>query len=192
MPLSVFAGKKRGATISPLKRLPLESEHRARGAQMREYGGWLRPAWYGAADPDVAIQTEAANARRTVALFDGSSLGKIEVIGPDAAKLCDFHSYNRLSTLKPGKIRYGFMLLESGYVYDDGVTLRLADDRFLVSCSSGHTPANLPKTPIPSRTRASLSDTGRRCFFTSRFRAARASPSASGSSARRCSQAHFV
>ena len=65
---AVFAGKKRGATISPLKRLPLENEHRARGAQMREYGGWLRPAWYGAGDPDAAIQTEAANARKTVAL----------------------------------------------------------------------------------------------------------------------------
>ncbi len=141
VPLALWAGKKRGATLSPLKRLPLEAEHRARGAQMREYGGWLRPAWYGGGDPDATIQAEAARTRQTVALFDGSSLGKIEVIGPDAAKLCDFHSYNRLSTLKPGKIRYGFMLLESGYVYDDGVTLRLADDRFLVSCSSGHTPA---------------------------------------------------
>ena len=63
------------------------------------------------------------------------------MIGPDAAKLVDFHSYNRLSTLKPGRIRYGFILSETGIVYDDGVTLRLADDRFLVSCSSGHTDA---------------------------------------------------
>ena len=77
---------------------------------MREYGGWLRPAWYGPDDPERAIQREAARARDTVALFDGSSLGKIEIIGPDAAKLADFHSYNRLSTLKPGKIRYGFLL----------------------------------------------------------------------------------
>ena len=108
---------------------------------MREYGGWLRPAWYGPDDPERAIQREAARARETVALFDGSSLGKIEIVGPDAAKLADFHSYNRLSTLKPGKIRYGFLLSETGVVFDDGVTLRLADDRFLVSCSSGHTDA---------------------------------------------------
>jgi sarcosine oxidase, subunit alpha len=108
---------------------------------MREYGGWLRPAWYGADDPEHAIQREAARARDTVALFDGSSLGKIEIIGPDAAALADFHSYNRLSTLKPGRIRYGFLLSESGVVFDDGVTLRLGDDRFLVSCSSGHTDA---------------------------------------------------
>ena len=141
VPMGVIAGRRRGALINPLRRLPLEAEHRAEGGQMREYGGWLRPAWYGPDDPELAIQREAARARDTVALFDGSSLGKIEIIGPDAASLADFHSYNRLSTLKPGKIRYGFLLQESGIVFDDGVTLRLAEDRFLVSCSSGHTDA---------------------------------------------------
>ncbi|MBV8107251.1 MAG: (2Fe-2S)-binding protein [Hyphomicrobiales bacterium] len=139
VPMGVIAGRRRGALISPLKRLPLEAEHRADGAQMREYGGWLRPAWYGPDDPGRAIQREAARARDAVALFDGSSLGKIEIIGPDAATLADFSSYNRLSNLKPGKVRYGFLLQESGIVFDDGVTLRLAEDRFLVSCSSGHT-----------------------------------------------------
>jgi sarcosine oxidase subunit alpha len=140
-PMGVIAGRRRGALLNPLRRLPLEAEHRAEGAQMREYGGWLRPAWYGPDEPERAIQREAARARDTVALFDGSSLGKIEIIGPDAAKLADFHSYNRLSTLKPGRIRYGFLLQESGVVFDDGVTLRLAQDRFVVSCSSGHTDA---------------------------------------------------
>ena len=141
VPMSIIAGRRRGALVNPLRRLPLEAEHRADGAQMREYGGWLRPAWYGPDEPARAIQREAAQARDAVALFDGSSLGKIEIIGPDAAKLADFHSYNRLSTLKVGRIRYGFVLQESGVVLDDGVTLRLAQDRFLVSCSSGHTDA---------------------------------------------------
>jgi sarcosine oxidase, subunit alpha len=140
-PMGVIAGRRRGALLNPLQRLPLEAEHRANGAQMREYGGWLRPAWYGPDEPERTIQREAARARDTVALFDGSSLGKIEIIGPDAAALADFHSYNRLSTLKPGRIRYGFVLQESGVVLDDGVTLRLDEDRFLVSCSSGHTDA---------------------------------------------------
>jgi sarcosine oxidase, subunit alpha len=141
VPMGVIGGRRRGALLNPLKRLPLESEHRAHDAQMREYGGWLRPAWYGPDDPERAIQREASRARDTVALFDGSSLGKIEIVGPEAAKLADFHSYNRLSSLKPGRIRYGFLLAETGVVFDDGVTLRLADDRFLVSCSSGHTDA---------------------------------------------------
>ena len=59
VPMGVVAGRRRGALINPLKRLPLEPEHRADGAQMREYGGWLRPAWYGPDDPDRAIQREA-------------------------------------------------------------------------------------------------------------------------------------
>jgi sarcosine oxidase subunit alpha len=141
VPMTAIGGRRRGQLLNPLKRLPLEPEHRADGAQMREYGGWLRPAWYGPDDPEAAIQSEARLAREAVALFDGSSLGKIEVVGPDAAALVDFHSYNRLSTLKPGKIRYGFILSETGIVYDDGVTMRLGEDRFLVSCSSGHTDA---------------------------------------------------
>jgi sarcosine oxidase subunit alpha len=141
VPMGVIGGRRRGALVNPLKRLPLEPEHRADGAQMREYGGWLRPAWYGPDDPEQTLQREAKRARDSVALFDGSSLGKIELIGPDAAALADFHSYNRLSNLKPGRIRYGFLLSESGIVYDDGVTLRLSEDRFLVSCSSGHTDA---------------------------------------------------
>ena len=103
VPMGVIAGRRRGALVNPLRRLPLEAEHRADGAQMREYGGWLRPAWYGTDEPKRAIQREAARARDTVALFDGSSLGKIEIIGPDAAALADFHSYNRLSTLKVGQ-----------------------------------------------------------------------------------------
>ena len=141
VPMGIIAGRRRGALVNPLRRLPLEAEHRADRAQMREYGGWLRPAWYGSDEPERAIQREASRARDTVALFDGSSLGKIEIIGPDAAALADFHSYNRLSTLKAGRIRYGFVLQESGVVLDDGVTLRLSEDRFLVSCSSGHTDA---------------------------------------------------
>ena len=148
VPMGVIGARRRGELLNPLKRLPLEPEHRADGAQMREYGGWLRPAWYGFDDPERSIQQEAKRARDAVALFDGSSLGKIEIIGPDAAKLADFHSYNRLSSLKPGKIRYGFLLSETGVVFDDGVTLRLADDRFLVSCSSGHSDAVLMRLEL--------------------------------------------
>ena len=73
-----------------------------------------------------------------VALFDGSTLGKIEVLGPDAAAFVNFIYYNDMSTLQPGRCRYGFMLTETGVVYDDGVLVRLDDNRFIVSCSSSH------------------------------------------------------
>ena len=136
VPLASFAGLRGGELMNPVRRLPLESEHRADGALFREYGGWLRPAWYGA--DESAVLREAKAARAGVGLFDGSPLGKIEVIGPDAAKFLDFIYYNTMSTLKPGRCRYGFVLTEGGAVYDDGVLVRLDENRFIVSCSSSH------------------------------------------------------
>jgi sarcosine oxidase subunit alpha len=128
--------------MAPVRRLPLESVHRASGAVFQEYGGWLRPAHYGGnADAERSIADEARRARQSVALFDGSTLGKIEVIGPKAAEFVDFIYYNTMSTLKPGRCRYGFMLSENGVVFDDGVLVRLDEHRFVVSCSSSHVAA---------------------------------------------------
>jgi len=140
VPFGVVAGRRRAEMFNPVRRLVLENEHRAAGAVFREYGGWLRPAWYGSGAAPDEIRREAIAARAGVGIFDGSPLGKIEVIGPQAAELVDYNSYQTISTLKPGRARYGFILTESGVVYDDGVILKLSDDRFVVSCSSGHVP----------------------------------------------------
>jgi sarcosine oxidase subunit alpha len=143
VPLASFAGTRVGELMAPVRRLPLETIHRASGAVFQEYGGWLRPAHYGGRDADAerAIQDEALRARQSVALFDGSTLGKIEVIGPKAAAFVDFLYYNTMSTLKPSRCRYGFMLSENGVVFDDGVLVRLDEHRFVVSCSSSHVTA---------------------------------------------------
>jgi sarcosine oxidase subunit alpha len=138
VPIASFAGRRSGILFNPIRRLPLETVHRDDGATFQEYGGWLRPAFYGKGDVDTEMAREAFEARQSVALFDGSTLGKIEVIGPQAAEFLDFIFYNTVSTLKPGKCRYCFILTESGIVYDDGVLVRLADDHFVVSCSSSH------------------------------------------------------
>jgi sarcosine oxidase subunit alpha len=138
VPIASFAGKRSGILFNPVRRLPLESSHRDDGATFQEYGGWLRPAFYGKGDVDTEMAREAFEARQSVALFDGSTLGKIEVIGPQAAEFLDFIFYNTVSTLAPGKCRYCFILTESGIVYDDGVLVRLAPDHFIVSCSSSH------------------------------------------------------
>lgn len=138
VPFASLAGLRRGSLFAPVRRLPLEPVHRADGAVFQEYGGWLRPAHYGGADAAAAIRDEARRARQSVALFDGSTLGKIEVIGPQAAEFVDFIYYNTMSTLKPGRCRYGFMLSENGVVFDDGILMRLDDHRFVVSCSSSH------------------------------------------------------
>lgn len=138
VPLGVIAGPRRGDLFNAPRRLELEPQHRAQGAAFREYGGWLRPSAYGEGDEARAAQDEASAARKTVGLYDASPLGKIEVIGPGAAELLDYVSYVRLSTLKPGRARYGFILNETGIVHDDGVVFRLAEDRFIVSASSSH------------------------------------------------------
>jgi sarcosine oxidase subunit alpha len=141
VPLTSFAGPRSGELMAPVRRLPLENLHRVQGAVFQEYGGWLRPAFYGGADADRAIRDEARRARQSVALFDGSTLGKIEVIGPQAAAFVDFIYYNPMSTLKPGRCRYGFMLSENGVVFDDGILVRLDEHRFIVSCSTSHVAA---------------------------------------------------
>ena len=138
-PLALYGGLQRGALFHPLKRLGLEQRHRGEGAVMDEYGGWLRPAWYGdKGEKDAAIAREALAARGACALFDASPLGKIEVMGADAAKFLNFIYYNDISTLRPGQIRYGLMLREDGTIFDDGVITCLAPDHYLISCSSSH------------------------------------------------------
>ena len=138
VPLTTIAGLRRGELFNPVKRLALEPKHRAHGARFRDYGGWLRPSVHGSGDEPSLAQAEAKAARDRVGLYDASPLGKIEVIGPGAAELLDFCGYIRMSTLKPGRARYGFMLSETGVIHDDGVVFRLAGDRFIVSASSSH------------------------------------------------------
>ncbi len=139
--MGALAGLRRGPLYAPRHFLPLHDDHAALGAVFREYGGWMRPAAYPRAGEtlDAAVQREALAVRQGVGLFDGSSLGKIEVAGPDAAAFLNLIYYNEIATLKPGRLRYCLMLRETGIVFDDGVVARLADDRFLLSPSSSHT-----------------------------------------------------
>lgn len=138
VPLEIYHGPATDQLWNPVKRLPLEAEHRDLDAALCEYGGWLRAGWYGNGHRDVTIQKEAKAARDTGGIFDASTLGKIEVMGPDAEAFLNFVYYNTIKTLKPGGIRYGFMLTEGGIVYDDGVVSRVDENRFIVSCSSSH------------------------------------------------------
>ncbi len=141
VPLAAIAGLRAGALFAPLRHLPVHDDHVALGAEMRDYGGWARPACYrGIGETTAAaIKREATNARFRVGLFDGSSLGKIEVQGSDAAAFLNLMYYNEVANLRPGRLRYCLLLRETGVVYDDGVVARLAADRYLLSPSSSHT-----------------------------------------------------
>src|ERR671936_1249341 len=87
---------------------------------------------------EAAVARECLAVRNAAGVLDASTLGKIEVIGPDAPAFLDRMYTNKMSTLTVGSIRYGFMLGLDGMVADDGVAIRLAEDRFLVTTTTGN------------------------------------------------------
>jgi sarcosine oxidase subunit alpha len=138
--MGAIAGLSRGSRLATRRHLPLHAAHVAVGAAFRDYGAWYRPGCYprpGESEAQ-AIEREVLAVRRNVGLMDGSSLGKIEVVGPDAAEFVNRIYYNELKSLKPGRLRYCLLLAEKGTVFDDGVVARLAPDRYLLSPSSSH------------------------------------------------------
>ena len=137
--LAAYSGRLRGELFRPLKRTPLQAWHESLGGAFEDYGGWARPAAYPRAGEDLeaAVRRETLAVRRACGLFDASPLGKIEVTGPDAAAFLDLIYANTMSTLAPGKVRYGLMLNELGVIIDDGVCARLGLDTFLVGTTSG-------------------------------------------------------
>jgi sarcosine oxidase subunit alpha len=137
--MGLVAGQRVGCLYRPLKRLPAQSWHDARGALFEEYGGWWRPAVY--PKPGESIETaalrEAIGVRHSVGIFDGSPLGKLEIFGPDAATFLDLMYVGTLSTLAVGQARYGLILNENGIIVDDGIVARLGKQRFWVNTTSG-------------------------------------------------------
>ena len=126
--LAALAGRER----MPFKRTPLDRIHRELGARMVESGPWLRPHSYGSpADECVAV-------RQRVGIIDVGTLGKLEVLGPDAGHLLDRLYTHRFSDLPVGRIRYGLMTSDNGVILDDGTVTRLADDRYFVTTTSGN------------------------------------------------------
>lgn len=136
--MGVLAGRARSGLYSPIHRLPCHSAHERSGAVFEDFGEWQRPAHYlcKGETPSMAQAREVRAVRQAVGLFEGSSLGKIIVKGPDAAKFLDRIYANAMSTLKVGHLRYGMMLNELGNIIDDGVTGRLHDQEFWVGTSS--------------------------------------------------------
>jgi sarcosine oxidase, subunit alpha len=136
--LGLIAGRRRGALYRPLKRLPCEAWHRARGALLEQFGSWVRPAAYPLAGETLesAAQREAGSVRRSAGLMDASPLGKLEVFGPDAAQFLDLMYLGTMSTLAAGQARYGLLLNENGIVVDDGIVACLDEGHYWVNTTS--------------------------------------------------------
>ncbi len=132
----------RGALFDPARKTPMHAWEESHGAEFEDVGNWKRAWYYPRAGETMheAVNRECKTVRDVAGVFDASTLGKIEVVGPDAAKFLNLIYTNAWDTLKPGRCRYGIMTREDGYVYDDGVVGRLAEDRFHVTTTTGGAP----------------------------------------------------
>lgn len=141
LPISfgTFAGLERGDLFDPARKTSPHECHVAAGALFEDVGQWKRP-WYfpkGAETLDQAVHREVLAVRKGVGMLDASTLGKIDIQGPDAAKLLNWVYINAWTKLEVGKCRYGLMLDENGMVFDDGVTARLGENHFLMTTTTG-------------------------------------------------------
>lgn len=137
-----LVGHARGKLFEPTRRTPIHAWAEAHGAVFEDVGQWKR-AWYfpqAGEDMHAAVARECRTVRQAAGIFDASTLGKIEVVGPDAARFMELMYTNPWEKLAVGRCRYGIMLREDGFIYDDGVVGRLAEDRFHVTTTTGGAP----------------------------------------------------
>ncbi len=133
-----IAGPELGDYFDPIRKTCLHEWHVAQGAVFEDAGNWKRARYYPKENEemDAAVTRECLAVRNHVGLLDYSTLGKIDVRGPDAAEFLNRIYTNSWTKLQPGKCRYGFMLDENGMILDDGVNLRLADQHFVISTTT--------------------------------------------------------
>jgi sarcosine oxidase subunit alpha len=133
------AGRNCGALFDPVRYTALHSWHLKNGAEFEDVGQWKRPWYFPKAGEDMhaAVGRECKAVRDSVGLLDASTLGKIDIQGPDAREFLNRIYTNAWTKLDVGKARYGLMCKEDGMVFDDGVTACLADNHFLMTTTTG-------------------------------------------------------
>ncbi len=137
--IGALAGHHRGKDFKPVRRTATHDWAAEQGAVFVEAGLWLRAQYFprpGETDWLAAATREARTVREAVGVCDVSTLGKIDVQGPDAAVLLDRVYANAFASLPVGRVRYGVMLREDGMVMDDGTAARLDPDRFIVTTTT--------------------------------------------------------
>ncbi|MHA1525084.1 MAG: glycine cleavage T C-terminal barrel domain-containing protein, partial [Alphaproteobacteria bacterium] len=139
--LGALTGPHRGHHFQPLRRTPLHQWTDEQGAVFVEAGQWHRAQWFpraGEKDWLESVIREVKNTRENVGLCDVSTLGKIDVQGPDAPEFMNRLYCNGWKLLKVGRARYGLMLREDGMVFDDGTASRLAQDHYFVTTTTAN------------------------------------------------------
>ena len=139
--LGAFAGHHRGQHFRPTRLTPSHAWAEARGAVFVEAGNWLRAQYFpmpGETDWLTTVTREVQAVRSGVGICDVSTLGKIDLQGPDAVAFLERVYANRFQSLAVGRCRYALMLREDGMVMDDGTVARLGPQRFLVTTTTAN------------------------------------------------------
>lgn len=137
---ATLAGRERGDLYDPVRTTAVHEWHVEQDAVFENVGQWKRPWYYPRSGEDLpaAVARECRAARTGVAFMDGSTLGKIDVQGPDSGAFLDLLYTNLISSLKVGMVRYGVMCTADGMILDDGTVMRLAADHFLLTTTTGN------------------------------------------------------
>ncbi len=134
-----IVGQHRGDLFHMTRKTPMHGWAEEQGAVFEDVGDWKRARYYPRGDEDMhaAVYRECKQVRESVGMFDGSTLGKIDIQGPDAAWLLNMLYTNAWLKLASGKCRYGLMLNEHGMVFDDGVTACIAENHYHMTTTTG-------------------------------------------------------
>jgi len=130
--IGTIVGREVGKHYRPTRKSPMHSWHEKNNAVFVDAGLWLRPRYYKQGNETLqqAAKREGANVRKNVGICDVTSLGKIDIKGPDSAEFLNRIYTNAWMKLPVGKARYGVMLREDGIVFDDGTTTRISENHF--------------------------------------------------------------
>ena len=140
VPFGALAGMELGPQLyDPIRKTAMHKWHASQGAEFENVGQWKRPWYYPKSGESMqqAVNRECVAVRKQVGILDASTLGKIEVYGPDATEFLNRIYTNAWNTLQVGACRYGLMLGEDGMVMDDGVSAKLADNHYYMTTTTG-------------------------------------------------------
>ena len=134
-----LGGRDVGELLDPARHTAMHPWHQAAGALFENVGQWKRPWYYPQAGESMqqTLNRECKAVRTSVGMVDASTLGKIDIQGPDAREFLNRVYTNAFSKLAPGHCRYGLMLKEDGMIFDDGVTACVDDNHFLMTTTTG-------------------------------------------------------
>ncbi|MCP4326919.1 MAG: sarcosine oxidase subunit alpha family protein [Alphaproteobacteria bacterium] len=138
--IGAFAGRGVGDHFMTSRHTPMDRWHRDHDGLIELAGGWARPRGYlksGEKLADAYVR-ETRDVRASVGMVDVSTLGKIDVQGPDAATFLDRVYCNGFAKLPVGRARYGLMLRDDGIVFDDGTTWRLSETQYLLTTTTAN------------------------------------------------------